>query len=521
MAGKNSIPRYPGRKEMHMEARNLKTGIQDMIVNICEEEHVSRKELARMMGYKSATSLDRLATGKAGVRAMKDFISRLGQLSLSLSPRSRILRTSLMTAFEPHNPSSWFHALILDSSSPPGCCCVRSGSSPVPLSLYLSGIDLKEGCLFGNEVRNVCRCFADAYAARGTDFPRVRQYLFSPSGRLSVLNPIDQLLPLVFRNHYRLYIISPAPGEPNTLPLTTNFIALWGTRRDTGEEVRELLLLERPGQFCPVPFPELNGFLETLTTSITGCSLCINNAEGGMDQANYEAYLNFCMELERGHAIYRFKPDIGMETVPYEIQSVAIREALPPEELPNLTLLLGIQKLRYLQSVNSSRPQIHVVTDGMWSFVRTGMLSDHFWGMRPFTVPERLQIITDLVRRSGGPSFQIRFLRDSSRFCRYEVICYETTALCFIQPGTDYRLSSTHSEIILRDPLLCHSFTDFFTQELVPGYTFSLADSLRILKYMQGILRRMLGGEPVPDEAYSFSAVFPEPSPSNPPETSD
>jgi hypothetical protein len=328
-----------------------------------------------------------------------------------------------------------------------------------------------------------------------------------------VLNPLEQHLPLVFRKNYRLYIITPAPGDPDTLSLTTNFISLRGTRRGSGEEVRELLLMERPDQFRPVPFPELDDFLHTLISSITSCSLCINNAEGGMDFADYEAYLNFCLELERGHAIYRFKPDIGMETIPYEIQSIAIREASTSEterELPNLSVLLGVQKLRYLQSLNSTRPQIHVITDAMWSFVRTGMLTDHFWCMRPFTVSERLKIITDLVRRCSGSSFQIRFLRDSSRFYQYEVICYENTALCFIQPGTDYRLSSTHSEITLRDPLMCRSFTDFFTKELLPGYTFSLSDSLRILQYMQSILRRMLLGEQIPPSAYSFCAVFPE-----------
>ena len=346
-----------------MEAKELRLGIQDMIARICEEEHISRKELSRMMDYHSATSLDRLATGGAGVKAMKDFISRLGRLSLSLSPSARILQESLLTAFEPRSLSAWLHVFVPDASLSPRCCTIQSGSSRMPLARYLSGIDLKESVLFGNELRNACPCFASAYASPETEFPRIRQYLFSPSGRLSVLNPLEQHLPLVFRKYYRLYIITPAPGDPDTLSLTTNFISLRGTRRGSGEEVRELLLMERPDQFRPVPFPELDDFLHTLISSVTSCSLCINNAEGGMDFADYEAYLNFCLELERGHAIYRFKPDIGMETIPYEIQSIAIREASTSEterELPNLSVLLGVQKLRYLQSLNSTRPQIHV-----------------------------------------------------------------------------------------------------------------------------------------------------------------
>ncbi len=112
---------------------------------------------------------------------------------------------------------------------------------------------------------------------------------------------------------------------------------------------------------------------------------------------------------------------------------------------------------------------VHIMhLSSLWKFVRTGILTDHFWGMRAFSISERITILEELRQANSGHHFRLLFLPDSYWNGPGEITCYGNSSLSIIQHNTNYQLCDQHKEILISDRKVIQSFVSFFDEVLVP-----------------------------------------------------
>lgn len=453
-----------------------------LIQHICKENDISRKKLSQILAYSSATSMDRLAQGKGGEKATEDLIGRIehsvGHIQLTQEDQE-ILR-EIRRSMRSDDSDAWLRILGLTENEEKESFIVVENGENILLEQYVMSHMPKEmnifGCLSGYLIRSLQRCPVSF---------SVRHYLYMhPSDREGILR-VETVFPMFFSPNYSFYLLDQKytegveTGYPGHL---MNFIHL-------KSEASVLLLLIDEKRAMAVPIEE-NMSLDACVRNTIGETAAYQkqNFHAVNTEGDYLRYLDYICCLENRHAIYRFKADIGLELISYEIQSRALREgdftAVHPEMKANIPAVIDIEKKRYIQSMQKRR-QIHIMTDTMWTFVRTGKISDHFWGMRPFTMEERKRILTELIGRCRGqPGFQVRFLKRKMETEVHEVICYENTGICFIPKSTDYNLENGYTEIITQNREMISSYIRFFMEKLLPEYTYSEEKSIQILEKM-------------------------------------
>ncbi|MBR1707288.1 MAG: hypothetical protein IJ719_00475 [Clostridia bacterium] len=469
-----------------MGRANHSREVQKLIEDVCTENDISRKRMATLLQYSSATSLDRLAQGKAGDKAIQDFLDRVEKSAenLFISQETRHLGQRIRKQLSGIETEIWMRLMELEQEPEEDQerFMVLSEGKEVPLERYVEAFDPAEirivGCVSKELVHSLRNCRFSCY---------IYHYLYEHVASINTIHEIESIFPMIYHPRYCAYVLSrrktstELPGDPSHL---MNFILLKGKKQC------EILLCVN--QRCAVPAALENGerLERGIMEEIQRASISRQTPFEVMEpEADYIEYLKYCLKLEKRHSIYRFKPDIGLELIPFEIQSRSIRGGpfleMYPDRAAAIPPMIEIQKQRYLQSVNSKNEQIHVMTDQVWEFVRTGKMSDHFWGMRPYTVEERKQILADLIGRcTGRGDFQIRFLKRKPEAIGPELICYDGEGLCFIPAATSYNLENGYAEIMTRDPEIMSSYTQFFKEWFLPEETLSPEESVQYLKKM-------------------------------------
>ena len=207
-------------------------------------------------------------------------------------------------------------------------------------------------------------------------------------------------------------------------------------------------------------------------------------------QGDYVQYLQYIRTLEHQHRIFRIKPDIGFELIPIDIQIAALEGTSFRSDYEQLVEpVTQIARQRYQESKRKTSRQYHVVSkDAMLRFAQTGILSDHFWGFRPYTCEERLRIFEELLHRmTSSTLFRLRFLREDTVLKPREVIWYEDYGVCILMENSDYRMGE-HQELMLRDQLFSEWFSSLFRDHFCDKYTYSDKESIMM---MENIIKKL------------------------------
>ena len=99
----------------------------------------------------------------------------------------------------------------------------------------------------------------------------------------------------------------------------------------------------------------------------------------------------------------------------------------------------------------------------MRRFARTGRIADHFWGMRPFTVQERLCILRQLKEHAQNNPYLQLYVLKGDRFGDHIVYYFEGKGILIIDPTTNYDLSGYYSELLIVHPGILKLYKAYFT----------------------------------------------------------
>ena len=474
--------------------------VQKLVLQLILECGNSRKELARRLQYPSSTSIDRIVHGNAGEKAVLQMLHRIANIKEQFSSESQALFDSLQSDMLDASVNPWL-CLFQKSSlhATPHTAVVHHGET-TPVLPYLVSVKPSQLIVIGCNNPALTVPIADYITHcrnKGLPVPCIRHYIHIDANESAEILNLKNILPLIFERNYTAYMFSQSilcPSADADYHGIYNAIFI-ASENNTSDPCHKILLSSSPYDFFVYPSLQGDALQKALLDQIENSNpKQLNHTESTIFHKDYTSYLTYCLHLEKNHAVYRFKPDIGIELIPYEILSRTLHEGpyaqQDPSALSAINELIAIEKERYLNSYSSTRSRIHIIANDMKDFIQTGRLYDHFWGCRPFTIEERKAILINLIGRTyRKDAFELRFYKQSHpNRQQFEITCYENIGLSLIRNGTDYNLSNLHSETMITSSSLCKSYIQFYLYHLLPEYTYSTEESIEILKQLLAAL---------------------------------
>lgn len=201
---------------------------------------------------------------------------------------------------------------------------------------------------------------------------------------------------------------------------------------------------------------------------------------------DYKVFFRECAALDMNHASYMLKPDFGVGLVSGDMLIRLVQED-KCKEIPGIEWahdeLRRIFTSRCNHNFSKKKHAFYVMTrSAMRRFIRTGLMSDHFWLLRPFTPEERLEVLRSIFDNLQQNKYlHFYFLKDESVMGENEVDLYDGEGILIQSNSTAYQLSGSHAEIMLTHPEVMNWYREYFLSVLIKMKSYSEADSEKIM----------------------------------------
>lgn len=472
--------------------------ISQFVTDLLNRHGMTDAQLAELLGYKSKTSIVRIRSQQIGMHSLENFVERL-RSSFQLTPEENAALNDAFASlywqedFAAIQSMKHFLSSDRDQEADPIVELLSDKGSAGPfLKHYESAREIKI-TLFNCHHVSIYRSLHILLSGGNA---KVDHFLLPLENTVDIIDVFRRMMHVFYDSAYDPYAISvSAPGSHRGM-LSTDFMVI--SYRNANDKARQdLVFFDRPDHGMIIPGTPGNNYLALLPIPEENRTPVKRTFPG---YSELEDYVHFCAEfarLEHNRAIYKIKPDIGLDWIPTEILLSAVKQ----DDLPHaknfrhaFQQLIKISRARTKNSFEKKQPTHAILKQsGMWNFIRTGKTLDHFWAMRPYTPRERLSILTELLHQARtNPAFHIYFLQDDHFLLDEEVILYEGEGLLMTNSNTDYNLAGGHVEMMMVVPEFCRLFRDYFTQVLLRDYVHSEEESCSLLQQMVDFCEEMV-----------------------------
>ena len=196
--------------------------------------------------------------------------------------------------------------------------------------------------------------------------------------------------------------------------------------------------------------------------------------------------------------MYHVKSDLCVNNIPTQYIRACLVERDLLRFFPGLDVdtlrrmmdtLLYYQRLRYKNMYESKNPKHLILTmNGLRRFAQTGMTSEHFAAMRPFTVYERVAILEDLLTNAEeNPHFYLYL------FCEdfepaYEVNCWDGLGMTAF-PIVKQETVDNYCNNVICHPRMVTAFRDYFMSDLRLNLTLTTGERNAFLRGLIAALK--------------------------------
>ena len=432
------------------------------------EKGLSIAETAAALGYRSPNSIERIVKGRAGDAARKSFLNQC----FSVFPE--LARLTEYAQIRSPLPEPVWSRLLQGRLVFPAASTALLEIDGHPLgsigsyyaSLHVSSIHV----LLLNGLHRPLT--TDLSVFLNLPDAKVNHCLTLPYRGDSFSEVVLSLMPLAFNERYHL---TRYHGKTGLMTGVFNADIMFIRYRAESTEHMDMILFTAYDKATRISLPAESSLERLGLSAIVRRQYPIIARKDLEFHADYPAYLQWCAELEAIGPIRQIKADVGLEQIPMPVLARALREGTTTSEHDANQLLDIVPEMaeicnRRWQTWHFHRKEhIHMMRlSSLWQFVKTGMMSDHFWGLRAFTVSERILILEELKKAICSKNYRLLFLPDSYWNDIGELSCYGSTQLSFIDRNTSYDLSGFHKELFLTDSKVVQSFIRFFDEFLVP-----------------------------------------------------
>lgn len=449
--------------------------MRQFIRSLQESRSLSLADLIVMLGYKSQTSLIRLMQDKANLKSLVHFCQLARESSTLALTRAEISQLEHIVEYKRLGHAEYaavelLRQLLRDEPPmvDPMLENIGTGTKQTLLECYRPLDELHITVLNCESAPIFTALSVLAQEKQAT----IQHYLCSDGSLLRTVMAVRAALPLLHEEHYfgglscvqRQDVLN----NPHGVMLADMMLCEYTQK---GLPWYDVVIFQGKESGMRFTFPGRAEKLYPMFREIKSLAQPLRYQIPPRHR-DYVTYLRHCADMEKDRPVYRIKPDLGIEQIPVPILQRAVLEGTIPDAafLADFPQLVEIFTKRQENTFCKKQPQHHVFKQrAMWRFVRTGRLSDQFWVLRSFTMEERLSILENLLEQHlNNPYYKVYFLKDESFTRNDEIIFFEESALCIVKAGTNYDLSSHHSEIIITQPDFLRIYRSFFLHSVLP-----------------------------------------------------
>ena len=474
---------------------------------IIRRRDLNAAQLSRILGHKSKTTLSRIFKGTAGHDSIQKIYAEVcecTELDLTDEERDALALSVEVDQVGPHvlRARDEISSLLRPSDGQEPPIMIRSGEE----ERMLSDVTAEMGCADDSEVL-MLNCSWKAIACElftllssvSPEKLTVHHYMAvnnDPARTASMICTLRELFGFV---HYSCYSISDRSNP--TGPLA--FMGMNGAaiRIRKGSEITEYQIIFT-GEYHGVMLEAKGAFTywDNYLSELNRGACSIKTAYPQVTSAeDYVSFTDIYRKIEENRNIYMYKPDLSFPLIATHIVKKACLDnaqqigADVPDFLDMLEKLAEIQEARF-RNIFGQKKAVHIVffPSALRRFAKTGCQTDHFFLLRPYTVSERIEILSHLVRQiRTNPYFNVYLLRDEQNFIEIEATCYEGQGVQFTPAHTDYNLGSGHTEAIITNEEFCQLFLDFFRDDLLVNHVYPPSAAVFLLESLIGELKAM------------------------------
>ena len=469
--------------------------IRDFMTEYLRQRDMTLLDLTAKLGYRSKTSLVRIMNGEISVRSLDAFAGRMRKLGALTEEESIRLDEAVeyMRWQDDYYPAREMLDFLQGNIREEGSITLdfinpaQNDASAGQLPLTFDDV-FKNGSEIEIQIVNsqYVPIYDKIYELITRMGAKVSHYLVADEDTSRTIHAMNAIFPIVFLPGYSGYLLRQSGAEGhNGIQASDFMLANW--TNGSGVRCESLILFVNPN-FGRVYRSVNPGTLARLVEiPKEGYRPIKKSFVDGFGGINYVDFCIDCADIERNRRMFGIKPDIAVEYIPVNILLNAAREG-------ELGKSEGFEKMedalvdifeRRFRNTFQCRKAHHLIMkrSAVWKFVRTGRLSDHFWGMRPFTLRERAEIMRHLLEQAeNNPFFHLYFLKDNQFIRDIEVFCFDGKGLLIVNANTDYDLAQGHAEVMVDHPEFQRLYKDFYQKHLAREHAISQADTLDFLR---------------------------------------
>ena len=208
------------------------------------------------------------------------------------------------------------------------------------------------------------------------------------------------------------------------------------------------------------------------------------------DLEQYIAFTDEYRKLEQNRAIYTIKPDFPINCVPVDILAPMVIDTYysnfsqkNEEADEQIQRLYEIHDARCSGIYNRKKPANFVLSPkAMMDFAKTGQRSDHFFLGRPYTVEERVRVLTLLRDQTrDNPNFSIWMRKDEDIVDDKEVTVYDGYGVAMVKADTSWCLEQDHQEVMLESRMLANHLKSYYLSDVLGMAVMTKEESIAVL----------------------------------------
>lgn len=455
------------------------TNMRRFISHFAEERGLSLSEIAERLSYKSKTSLVRLMDENVREKSVYRF-QRTMRAAFELTPsEEEALNEAVEIKLYGSQKQEIFREMrgllrALNSAKPeaePFVEDVKNGARERLFERYtrMKNVHIH---IFNAADAPIYRALASFLHQENAS---ANHYICTHTDDVGLIRAMRMALPAFYAQGYEIGIYAGDVRQSIFGMMGADAMAVFYEDED-GKAMSDMIAFEKNGAAKRLTLQKEAGLRELLCIRPEMFLPIKKTHTDNSSPEEYIEYSKYISSMERDRSILKLKPDMGLEHIRPEILRDALLEnpVSSNDALPKaLEELTRIYTGRY-QNTFTKKKHAHMIVklESMRQFARTGRMSDHFWGMRPFTEKERALILEDLRQNAiKNPYFHLYFLEDEMLFDGVEIDCYGNESLLIAPSQTDYSFSNGYSEIMLTNRRIMALFKEFFIEELVKRYS--------------------------------------------------
>jgi transcriptional regulator with XRE-family HTH domain len=450
--------------------------ISEFIRSFMREHKLTERKMAALTGLRNPSTLTQLLSGKCGSATAVEF-------------EQAMLRSFVLTSSECDALRECVTSVAVGSEAD----AVKTRE----MWAYLRGEELLQGNFYleltcSGQLMTLSERYARARQLRimllntpySTIYPelvrlmnemdaKIEHYIVVGENDARTIRLTSDILRPIAHPNYECYVRVEEKNEQRCLGLSPADLMICAWEDERGQRWRDMVVFTAPDRGRLMARSGEPEVMNAIGIEKDRYMRIKRSYQGNGTLDDYVRMVKGYAEMERSSAIYALRPDLCLTSVaPDILRDAALAGgalSLNDDTESAIEELTQVFRQRYANlEQKRKRTWLFVKRDAMEQFARTGVMSGHFWGLRPFTPEERRRILADQLKLMRiNANYRLMFLHNDCGVRDIDLRCCEDFGALIAEGHTDYNLDKGYTEILLGHRKFMKLFEDFAQEKLV------------------------------------------------------